>query len=38
MISLYPEICNKEDAIEYINKTNKNLQDIKYTLTKMVRP
>ena len=36
MLSFYPEIYSKEDAIEYVDKTYKNLQDIKYMLIKMI--
>lgn len=37
MISLYPNVYRKEDAIEYVDKMYKNLQDIKYMLTKMLK-
>ena len=37
MISIYPEVYSKEDAIEYVDKTYKNLQDIKYMMTKMLK-
>ena len=37
MISIYPDIYSEEDTIEYVDKMTKNLQDIKYMLTKILK-
>ena len=37
MISVYPDIYSEEDTIEYVDKMTKNLQDIKYMLTKILK-
>lgn len=37
MISVYPNIYSKDEAIEYVDKIYKNLQDIKYMLIKILK-
>lgn len=37
LMAFYPDIYDNKSLIGYINKTYKNLQDIKYMLEKMLQ-
>lgn len=37
MIATYPDIYTQEDAIEYVDKMYKKLQDMEYMFTKILK-